>query len=68
MYPTIVIYGTLVKNDISRVLFPFFKILIFQVASGIKGRSKMTKTSVCCAPYLSNHISHNLHLWYTCAK
>ena len=29
---------------------------------------QMTGNSVCCSWYLSNHISHNCHLWYTSVK
>ena len=50
--------------------FHFFKILIFCVVSGVKGQkwSKLTKNSVCCAPYLKNDTSYDCHLWYACWK
>ena len=54
-----------------QAFFHFFKILIFQVVRGSKGkktRSKMTKSYVHCALYLRNHTSYDLHLWYTCVK
>ena len=46
--------------------FHFFKILIFWVVSGVKGQkwSKLTKNSVCRAPYLKNDTSYDCHLWY----
>ena len=42
------------------LFFHFFKILIFQVARGVKGQKhwpKMTINSVCCTPYLRNYTS-----------
>ena len=52
------------------VFFHFFKILIFLVVWRGKGQKllKMTKNAVRCTLYLRNHISYNLHLWYTCVK
>ena len=46
----------------------FFNILIFLDHRGLKGkkRFRMTKHSVCHAPYLRNHTSYDLQLWYTC--
>ena len=62
IYHMIVIYGKLVWNDdCSRFFFHFFKILILWVV-----RSKMSRSSVCRAPYLKNHISHGFRLWYSC--
>ena len=50
--------------------FHFFKILLFRVVRVVKVQkwSKMTKSSVCCAPYLRNHTSYGCHLCYTCVK
>ena len=50
--------------------FYFSKILIFWVVRRVKGQ-KMTqndKKKICCAPYLSNHTSYDLHLWYISVK
>ena len=58
--------------EMSKIICPGaffnFKVLIFQVARGLKGRKcpKMTKISICGSLYFRNHISFNLHLWYTC--
>ena len=29
---------------------------------------RMTKNSVCCTPYLRNHLSYDCHLWCKCVK
>ena len=50
------------------------KIVIFSkfwfsgLSEGWKGTKwpKITKISVCCTLYFRNHISYDLHLWYTC--
>ena len=49
----------------------FFSILKFwfsMLSGGWKDRKwpKMTKMSVCCTLYFRNHVSYDLHLWYTC--
>ena len=49
----------------------FFSILRFWfsgLSRGWKGKKwlKMTKISVCHILYFRNHISYDLHLWYTC--
>ena len=46
----------------------FFKMSILWVATRVKVQKwpKMTKNSVHSALYLRNHISFDLHLWYTC--
>ena len=49
----------------------FFQILKFWFSRlsrtwNDKKNPKMTKISVCCTLYFSNHISYGLHLWYTC--
>ena len=56
------------KMIISQGIFFNVKILIFQVVKGLKGKKwpKMTKLSVCRTFYFRNHISYDLHLWYTC--
>ena len=72
MHLMTVIYGTHLQNDnISRrfcFFSHFFNILIFLDHRGLKGkkRFRMTKHSVCHAPYLRNHTSYDLQLWYTC--
>ena len=47
-------------------LFHFFKILIFLVVMGKKGKkqSQMTKNYVCLAQYPRNHTSYDYHLWF----
>ena len=44
----------------------FFKILIFWVVMEVKGQkcSKMTKSFVCCTPYLKNHTSYDCIVIY----
>ena len=56
------------KMIISPGVFFNFKILIFWVVRGLKVQKwpKMTKISVCRTLYFRNHISYDLHLWYTC--
>ena len=49
----------------------FFSILKFwfsRLSGGWKGKKwpKMTKISVCRTLYFRNHVSYDLHLWYTC--
>ena len=61
----------LCKNDIYlQAFFYFFKILIFQVFRGWKGRKrpKMAKNSVCHTSYLRNHTSYDCVFQYTCIK
>ena len=68
-------YKMIENDDISWCVFQFFKILIFRVfrgrggGGGWKGKKwpKMTN-SVCPKFYFRNHISYDLHLWYTCVK
>ena len=45
----------------------FFK-WFSRLSRGWKGtkRPKMSKISVCCTLHFKNHISYDLHLWYTC--
>ena len=59
---------TCVKWWYLQVFFSNFKILIFCVVRGRKGKkwSKMTKTFVCSTLFFKNHISYDLQLWYTC--
>ena len=68
----IVIYGTLVwNNDICRLFFHFFKILIFWVVMGgkrAKTRLKWQNNLLYHSPYLSNRTSYDHHLWYTSVK
>ena len=75
------IFGTLVQiDDSSRCFFHFFKILIFQVVSWVKGK-KMTQNNKklclshsisqeshiwCLTAYLRNHTSYDSDFWYTC--
>ena len=49
------------------VFFHFFKILIFQVVSGVKGQKMVQNDKkICCSRYLRNQrSSDDLHLWYT---
>ena len=57
------------KMIISPGVFFNVKILIFQFVKGLKGQkkwSKISKISVCCTLHFRNHISYDLHLWYTC--
>ena len=56
------------KMIVSLGVFFNFKILIFQVFRGLKGQKwpKMTKFSLCHTSHFRNHISYDLHLWYTC--
>ena len=58
------------KMIISLEFFHFFKILIFRVVMSGKGHKwpQMTKILVRCSFYLRNHVSYDLHLWYTCIK
>ena len=60
------IFGTLAYNaDICRCFFHFFKILIFQVVSGIKGQkmAQNDKNYVSYTSYLKNRTSHDPHFW-----
>ena len=60
----VVIYGT--HDNISRLFFQFFKILIFWVVRGVKEQKvvqKMTKNFACFAPYLRYHPFYDCHLW-----
>ena len=56
------------KIKTSPGVFLNFKILIFLVVRGLKWQTcpKMTKISICCTLYFRNHVSYDLHLWYTC--
>ena len=56
------------KIIFSDVFFIFSELWFFRLLRGSKGKEwpKMTKNSVCCALYLRNHTSYDLHLWYTC--
>ena len=49
------------------VLFNF-KILIFRVVRGLKGQKITQNDKSFCLSHLifQNHISYDLHLWYTC--
>ena len=42
--------------------------MIFQVVKRLKGQKnpKMSKKKFCGTLYFRNHISYDLHLWYTC--
>ena len=48
--------------------FIFSKFWFSGFSGGWKGKKwpKMTKMSVCCTFYFRNHISYDLHVWYTC--
>ena len=63
----IVIYSANVKWHL-QVFFSILKFWFSRLSRCWKGRKwpKMTKISVCCTLYFRNHISHDLHLWYTC--
>ena len=64
-------FGTLVKNDdMFKVFFYFFKVLIFRVISGVKVQiiAQMTKNSAFRGPYLRDYASYDCHLWYKCVK
>ena len=64
-----IIYGANVYNDdISRCFFFILKFWLSRLSRGWKGKKwpKMTKISVCRTLYFRNHISYDLHLWYTC--
>ena len=53
-------------------IFFFIHIFIFWAARRVKGqivaKDDKKKKSVCCIWYLSNHISYDCHLWYTCVN
>ena len=56
------------KMIISPRVFFNVKILIFLVVKGLKGQKKwpkMLKISLCPTLCFRNHISYDLHLWYT---
>ena len=56
------------KMILSPGVFFNFKIFIVQVVRGLKGQKMAQndkKISVCCTLYFRNHISYDLHLWYT---
>ena len=44
------------------------KFWLSRLTRGWKGKklSQKLKISVCCTLYFRNHISYDLHLWYTC--
>ena len=49
------------------VIYHFFKILIFQVFREEKAKNgQKWQKFVCCTLYFRNHISYDLHSWYTC--
>ena len=48
----IVVYGTLVWNDISWYFFYFFKILIFSVVRGVKGKKLVQNDKKLCPLHL----------------
>ena len=52
----IMIFGTLVLNDISRPFFYCFEIFIFWAVRGLKGKSKAKNEN-------NNYISHVSYLW-----
>ena len=56
------------KMIISPDVFFKLKFWFFRLSGGWNGKKwpKMTKVSVCGTLYFSNHISYDLHLWYTC--
>ena len=56
------------KMIISPGVFFNFKIFILRVIRGLKGQkvAQNDKNSVCRTLYFKNHISYDLHLWYTC--
>ena len=60
--------GQMCKMIISPGFFFNFKVLIFGLSRGWKGKKwpKMTKNSVCWTLYFRNHVSYDLPLWYTC--
>ena len=52
-------FDTLQHDDIYRRFFHFLKILIFRIASGVKGQ-KNACLSACYAPYLRNYTSYEI--------
>ena len=50
------------------MFFSMLKLWFFRLLRGWKGTKlpKMAKISVCHTLYFRNHISYDLHLWYTC--
>ena len=62
-------YGANVWNgNISRCFFFNFEILIFWFVRGLKGQKISQNGRSFCQSHLifQNHISYDLHLWYTC--
>ena len=52
-----------------QVLFSILKFWFSRLSGGWKGKKMAQndkKISVCCTLYFRNHISYDLHLWYTC--
>ena len=67
----IVIYVTHVcKDNISRIFLHYFKILIYEVNSEVKGQkmAQNDKNYVCHTPYLKKHILYCGDFWYTYVK
>ena len=58
------------KILISQVFFIFSNFWFFHIVSGVRGQKwpRMTKNSVCCAPYLRNQRSYDHYFWYINVK
>ena len=56
------------KMIIFQVIFLILKFWFSGLSGGRKGKNwpKMTKISLCCTLHFRNHISYDVHLWYTC--
>ena len=62
----IVIYGTIVRNDdISMWFFHFFKFLIFQVVSRVKGKEMAQNGKNSVVPYILETIHHMIFIYGT---
>ena len=61
----ILIYGTVVQNDISSCFFHFFKIFILWVLRGVKGQktAEITKNFVRHTLYISGTIHHMIVIY-----
>ena len=63
----VMIFGTLVSNDdISRLCFLFFKILIFWVVSGLKGQKTIQNDKILSIMlHISGNIDHTIVIYST---
>ena len=48
--------------------FYLFKILIFQIVSGVKGQKMAQWQKFYLVLHIPGSINHDFHLWYTCVK